>query len=150
MLRTVILYGDPEDASLTLPLCRALERLGGVAYLGPGRAAAYHEPGRAPRFLLWETGALLCCDLPRALVLLKQGAAPPPDLSPLPQATVLGGGDLPALSSVGERSAVVELRAPLPRMEGGALESGEYTVELAAPMEGYALLACCAAQLWAR
>ena len=146
-MQTVILYGGLDDASLTLPLCRALEHLGGVVYFGPGRAAAYADC--PPRFLLWETDTLLCCDIPRPLVLLKQGARPPQGLSPLQQAVVLGGQILPALSSLGEQSAVVELRRPLPRIDGSMLDAGEYTVELSAPMEGYALLACCAVELWA-
>jgi hypothetical protein len=171
--RTVLLYGPKEESSLTLPLCRALEGLGGVLYLGPEGIAAYGEAPR--RFLLLETDGLLGCDLPAPLLVLKPGAdepsrfhapegtivlanksAPlPPEpaglLAPRPPACWLacecGEQSVLAISSLREESAVVELRQSLAMPGGGVLEPGEYPMQLPAPMEGYTLLCHCAATL---
>ncbi|MCL2106909.1 MAG: hypothetical protein FWH26_07650 [Oscillospiraceae bacterium] len=166
----VVLLGSPSDTSLTLPLCRALESLGGVLFAGHGCLAAYGAPEASRRrFLLWETEALFSLGAENALLVLKQGTPFPQDVGGVQRLTVLADHPAPAfpalrgvewigcacgegrselaLSSLREDRAVAELRRPLTRPDGKALEPGEFPIRLSAPMEGYPLLCCCAVEL---
>lgn len=166
----VFLYGDLRDTSFTLPLCRALAELGGVLYYGEGCAALYGAPGAAgPRFFLLETDRLRSCGAEDALVICKEGAAFPDNLSHPGRLYILantsapggttdctaaggdkiwlgcgcGEGSALALSSLREDSAVVELRRAIPLPGGGAAEPTEIPMRLDAPTEGWPLLCAC-------
>ncbi|MDR1927015.1 MAG: hypothetical protein LBQ33_00045 [Oscillospiraceae bacterium] len=165
----LLLYGDREDTSLTLPLCGLLSRMGGVRYLGFGLAAEY--PLAASRFLLFETAELRCCGAEQALLVLKQGSDYPEGFSPPEHLTVLAQSAKPdwlaaedgkqlewidldcgaestlSLSSLRESRAVLELRRTVTLADGTALEPGAFPLELHAPAEGFPLLCCCALRL---
>ncbi len=164
----VILYGDPQDTTLTLPICRALAALGGVLYYGDGCAAVYGESGAAGlRFVLLETSQLRACGAEDALIVCKHGAVFPQNLGRPERLYVLtaapphgeaaaglewldcawGESSALALSSLREDCAVVELRRTIPLPGGGELESGEYPLRLGVPMEGWPLLCCCGVQM---
>lgn len=166
-MQLVVLYGDLQDTTLTLPLCRTLAALGGVLYCGDGCTAVCGDPGAAGlRFVLLETERLRSCGAEDTLVICKLGAAfpqsagfaerlyalaaapPPPPAEGLEWlGCACGEESTLALSSLREESAVVELRRTLPLPGGGALEPGEFPVRLRVPTEGYPLLCCCGVEL---
>jgi hypothetical protein len=159
----ILLYGDLQDTTLTLPLSRTLAALGGVLYCGAGCTALYGDPGAAGlRFVLHETEQLHSCGVEDALVICQLGAAFPQTLGFAERLFVLAASPAPpraegmvwlgcacgeestlALSSLREESAVVELRRALPLPGGDALEPGEFPLRLPAPLEGYPLLCYC-------
>ncbi|MDR1465563.1 MAG: hypothetical protein LBJ11_09750 [Oscillospiraceae bacterium] len=162
---TAVLYGDVRDSSLSLPLCRSLERLGGVIYVGPGCVSVF---GQGQRCLLAELGRPESCGGEEALLILKRDEPFPREMSLPPRLTVIAAQPKPedfppgravewiscggvnntlALSSLREDCAVVELRRTVSLPGGGTREPGELLFRLPAPMEGYPLLCCCAVEL---
>ncbi|MDR2524988.1 MAG: hypothetical protein LBC83_02160 [Oscillospiraceae bacterium] len=166
--QAVFLYGEAQDITLTLPLCRTLAALGGVQYFGHGIAASYGFAGVAGmRFVLLESESLRCCGVENAVVICKQGvvlpgtigyadrlyavcSAPPPPHLPESVEWVgcaCGKDATLALSSLREDSAVAELCRPLPLPGGGNREPGEFPLRHGVPPEGYPMLCCAALEL---
>ena len=65
----IFLLGEENDAAIRLPLCRVLERHGGVLHICGAHAAQY-AIGPA-RFLLYETSRLDSIQAERALLIFK-------------------------------------------------------------------------------
>lgn len=159
-MQTIILYGDAGDIRLTFPLCRTLERYGGVLHLRGGSIGEYSDA--APEFLLYETDTLENIQLNHGLLLMKEHAAAQPGLpvvSGVDAAILADAGDpglnLPLircgtsdentilLSSLEEQSAVVTLGQVL-HIGGRTHEPHDMHVRLTHPITPYPLLACCA------
>lgn len=69
----VFLLGEEHDAALRLPLCRILERYGGVLHICGAHAAQY-AIGQA-RFLLCETSRLESIQAEQAILIFKSQQA---------------------------------------------------------------------------
>lgn len=162
-MRTILLYGSNADISLTFPLCRALERYGGVLHLRGGTISEYSDT--LPEFLLYETDDLETIQLNHGLLLIKEHASlfsgrlgiSGVDAIILPGTTAMAG--IPALplircgtsnsntvmlSSLEEHHAVATLGRTL-SVNGHTYEPHDIPIHLTYPIPPYPLLACCAA-----
>src|SRR5690554_6716528 len=65
----VILFGDKKDTSITLPLCRCLERHGGVFYISDGCISEYSDTN--PSFIIIESDNIQNYDAENSIFVLK-------------------------------------------------------------------------------
>lgn len=157
-MRTIILYGEKGDSRLTFPLCRTLERYGGVLHLHGGNIGEYSDA--APEFLLYETDTLESIQLNHGLLLFKESAAITgrrPGISGL-DAVILPDTAAPEthllaircgtssecavmLSSLEEQSAAVTLGQTL-QIGGRTYEPHDIHIRLTHPIAPYPLMAC--------
>ncbi|MFR8011846.1 MAG: hypothetical protein ACLU8W_08845 [Clostridia bacterium] len=161
-MRTILLYGSDTDISLTFPLCRVLERYGGVLHLHGGAIGEYSDA--APEFLIYETNRLESIQLNHGLLLMKEQAPSPPgrpgisgvdalilpDTSAIPVAPSLplircgtSNSNTMMLSSLDEHHAVATLGRTL-CISGRTYEPHDIPIQLTHPISPYPLLACCA------
>lgn len=166
----IFLLGEESDAAIRLPLCRVLERHGGVLHVCGAHAAQY-TMGKA-RFLLYETGRLNSIQAEQALLIFKSkqaASARPLALSEgvvsiletenqAAARTLLHSGataltcgltarDTLTLSSISDRNPVISIQRSITAFDGHTLEPCEKRVALHAPLSGYALLSVCAVLL---
>ncbi|HIT53019.1 MAG TPA: hypothetical protein IAD07_03675 [Candidatus Fimivicinus intestinavium] len=168
----IFLLGEESDAAIRLPLCRVLERHGGVLHICNGHAAQY-AIGPA-RFLLYETSKLDTLQAEGTILLFK--TRQPACRHPL----TLSGGvtaileteneaaarrllhtgstaltcgltarDTLTLSSISDTAPVVSIQRTITMLNGRILEPCEKRVRLHTPLAGYALLSACAVLLLA-
>lgn len=161
-MQTILLYGSDADIGLTFPLCRTLERYGGVLHLHGGTISEYSDA--APEFLIYETDKLENLQLNHGLLLLKEHAAQLsgrpgicgidaiilPDMSAtagMPSFPLIRCGTSDSntvmLSSLEEHRAVVTLGQTL-CIGGRTYEPHDIPIQLTHPITPYPLLACCA------
>ncbi|MCR4616506.1 MAG: hypothetical protein K5756_10240 [Clostridiales bacterium] len=165
----IVLYGDRSDTSLTLPLCRCLERQGGVLYYGGGHLAEYCCA--APNFTVFETDTISGCDGDNTVVIFKSAFNQPPDIwgregilavcenenrravDFLSSRNVnmltcsAGGRGALTISSIGDSGAVINLSRCLTTFTGRYVMPGEVTIKTAPIPNAYALLAVCSVLL---
>lgn len=161
-MRTILLYGSDADIGLTFPLCRTLERYGGVLHLHGGTIGEYSDT--APEFLLYETDKLESIQLNHGLLMMKEHASLTPGISGISgvDAVILpdtakapespafplircgtSDGNTMLLSSLEEHRAVVTLGQTL-CVSGRIYEPHDISIQLTHPVPPYPLLACCA------
>lgn len=161
-MRTILLYGNDADIGLTFPLCRTLERYGGVLHLHGGTIGEYSDA--TPEFLLYETDKLESLQLNHGLLLMKEHASLTPERPGISGADALilpdaaegpetpalplircgaSGGNTVLLSSLEEHSAVATLGQTL-CVCGRTYEPHDMHIQLTHPITPYPLLACCA------
>ena len=165
----IVLYGDRSDTSLTLPLCRCLERQGGVLYYGGGHLADYCCA--VPNFAVFETDTLRGCDGDNTVVIFKSAFNDPPDIwgrdgiravcekENIRAADFLssrgvdhltcsaGDGGTLTVSSIGESCAVINVSSCITTFTGRYVMPGEVTIKTAPIPNAYALLAVCSVLL---
>lgn len=166
----IFLLGEENDAAIRLPLCRVLERHGGVLHIC-GTHAAQYAIGPA-RFLLYETSRLDSIQAERALLIFKTRQAffsHPLVLSDgvisiletenetaarmlLHTGTTaltcgLTARDTLTLSSISDTDPVVSIQRAITTVDGHTLEPCEKRIVLHAPLSGYSLLSVCAVLL---
>lgn len=166
----IFLLGEERDAALRLPLCRVLERYGGVVHICGAHAAQY-AMGPA-RFFIYEASRLESIQAEQAILIFKtrQAAASHPlalsagVVSILETeneaaarallhsgATALTCGltarDTLTLSSISDINPVVSIQRAITAFDGLTLEPCEKRIALRAPLSGYALLSVCAVLL---
>ena len=165
----VLLYGDRSDTSLTLPLCRCLERQGGVLYYGGGHLVEYASI--APKFAVFETDILKGCDSENTVLIFKSAFAEPPDIwgreglcavcekennreaelladrgVDFLTCSSVGGGTL-TVSSIGDSGAVVNVSECITTFSGRYVLPGEVKIKTAPFANAYAMLAVCSVLL---
>ena len=165
----IVLYGDKSDTSITLPLCRCLERQGGVLYYGGGYLAEYCCT--APKFAVFETETLKGCDGDNTVIIFKSSFDRPPDICRreglcavcetenrraadflsargVDIITCSAGdrGDL-TISSIGDSRTVVNVSRCVTTLTGRCVLPGEVTIKTAPVSNAYALLAVCSVLL---
>ncbi len=163
----IVLAGAAGDTSLTLPLCRALEKHGGVVYFGNSRACEYGLG--IPRFLIYETENPESLQIENALVVFKsEQAGLERKISAVESAAGLAEAENPAidriracfpntlttcgagakntvtLSSLSEGSASISVQNTVKLLDGKELEPCEFRVKLSSRFEGIPLLFACA------
>lgn len=168
----VFLVGEKSDAAIRLPLCRALERHGGVLHICNGHAAQY-AIGPA-HFLLYETSRLDTLQAESAILVFKTHQpkfCPTLTLSSGVTAILeteneiaarrllhtgntaltcgLTARDTLTLSSISDTEPVVSIQRTVTMLNGRTLEPCEKRVRLHTPLSGYALLSVCATLLLA-
>ena len=163
----IFLLGEERDVALRLPLCRILERYGGVLHICGAHAAQY-AIGQA-RFLLCETSRLDSIQAEQAILIFKSRQAV--SSSPLSLsdgvisiletgheaaarmllhtgATALTCGltarDTLTLSSISDTAPVVTIQRAITTFDGHTLEPCEKRIALHTPLPDYALLSICA------
>jgi len=163
----IILYGDPADTSLTLPLCRALSNHGGALYVGVNCVSEYSVV--SPEFFVFETDRLDSCGADKAILLFKtKSSLYRPKITPadsvaavaeyedaaaaeaakklsVPLVTCgMGSKNCVSVSSVDEKSAVIAVHRPITLLSGKDLLPCEFNVATQTKMSGYPLMALCA------
>lgn len=166
----IFLLGEESDAAIRLPLCRVLERRGGVLHICGAHASQY-AMGQA-RFLLYETSRLDAVQAEQAILIFKTRQAAHAHPLALSKgivsileseneaaarsllnsgATALTCGltarDTLTLSSFSDTSPVVSIQRSITAFDGHTLEPCEQPIALHAPLSGYALLSVCAVLL---
>lgn len=159
----VVLFGDRNDTSLTLPLCRCLERYGGVLYLGAGCIAEYSSQNS--EFVLIETDCIENCNVENSIFILKSpellsemGFLPNemnyiisefndniravPAKNSLILCSTGSKGDI-LLSSLNQTSACISVQHCLKTLSGRQLDPCEFKVGMDTEIIGYPLLAIC-------
>jgi hypothetical protein len=157
----VVLFGDRNDTSLTLPFCRCLERHGGVLYSGSGCIAEYSQ--RKTDFVLIETDFIESYNAENSIFVLKS-----PELfhclnfitnenyiviseysdninkghAPVILCSTGSKGDI-LLSSLSESGACVSIQHCMTTLNGRQLDPCEFKVKADVAIMGYPLLAVC-------
>jgi|LSQX01.1.fsa_nt_gb hypothetical protein len=157
----VVLFGDRNDTSLTLPFCRCLERHGGVLYLGAGCIAEYSP--RKTDFVLIETDFIESYNAENSIFVVKS-----PKLlhrldfisnenyiiiSEYSENVCKGGkpvvlcstgskGDI-LLSSLNKSGACISVEHCLTTLTGKRLAPCEFKVKTDVDIMGFSLLALC-------
>lgn len=168
-MTTVILYGAQSDTSISLPMCRALEKAGGVIHFCNGTINEYAIS--RPRFLLYETDQLENLQLSDCILLFKPSAsAPTRKPSVCKNAVLIAEGenegvrklaaelglccitcgmssrDTLVISSMGETEANISVRSEI-QLEEAGIEPRDLTAHFLQREDAYALLARCAVLL---
>lgn len=156
----VILYGEKNDASLTLPLCRALSHNGGVLYIGEACVCEYSAV--SPDFVVFETDTLENFTADKTIFIFKSSHNAAPKISPSDRAIIIcdnddniktdvpvitcgnGISDSISLSSHSDGKAVIEVRKAVTLFSGNDLEKSEFCAVTGTKLDGYLLLAICA------
>ena len=166
----VFLLGEDHDATLRLPLCRILERHGGVLHICGAHAAQY-AIGPA-RFLLYETSRLDSIQAEQAILIFKSRQAVQNSTLSLSDGVIsileteneaaarmllhtgttaltcgLTARDTLTLSSISDTTPVVTIQRAITAFDGRTLEPCEKRIALHAPLSGYELLSVCAVLL---
>ena len=152
----VFLLGEEHDAALRLPLCRILERYGGVLHICGAHAAQY-AIGQA-RFLLCETSRLESIQAEQAILIFKSQQAISCGQLSLSDGVIsileteneaaarmlLHTRDTLTLSSISDTAPVVTIQRAITTFDGHTLEPCEKRITLHTPLPDYALLSICA------
>ncbi len=165
----IILFGDKSDTLITLPLCRSLERYGGVLYFGDGCLAEYSCS--SPKFAVFETDTLCGCDTENTIIIFKSSFTDCPavfgfdNVGAVCEASnrravdflarsrinfitcSMGGNGTVIPSSIGEQSAVVSVSECVTTLSGKCVLPCELTIKTAPIPNGYPLLAVCSVLL---
>ncbi|HZJ78069.1 MAG TPA: hypothetical protein VFD52_04665 [Clostridia bacterium] len=161
----VILFGDKNDTSLTLPLCRCLERHGGVFYISDGCISEYSNT--SPSFIVIESDSIENFNAEGSIFILKSPKSVKKILAlnsennyvvteyskaldtireasniPIIRCSSGNMGDV-TLSSLNESSACVGIEHSITTLLGKKLEPCEFKVDLGSDICGYPLLAVC-------
>lgn len=165
-MNKIILFGSPDNAALTLPLCRSLSENGGALYLKSGCISEYSHV--SPEFAVFETDRLDICNADKTILIFKNDAAVfQPSFAPcdklavvsesgnhaaarfaakngLPLTTYgMGSGSCVSASSIGEKQAVVSVHRIIELLSGRTLEPCEFTVRYEQRPDNYILLPIC-------
>lgn len=165
-MNKIILFGNPDDAGLTLPLCRSLSENGGALYFKSGCISEYSSV--SPEFAVFETDKLDICNADKTILLFKNDASVSgPSFAPceklavvsesgnhaaarfaarnkLPLTTYgMGSNSCVSASSIGEKQAVISVHRSIELLSGTTLEPCEFTVLYTQRPDNFILLPLC-------
>lgn len=170
-MKDIFLCGDPGEKSVTQALLTALSLYGGVRFFSPEKVS---EGGVSAEFLLYECPSVPKIELPRGILLLKNGLRPQKEPVSLPdgffcvleaqnrQAADLlqgsgavvvscgtGAKDTLSIAGLESSGATISLQRNLSTLDGKVLEPHDFNVTFSVPRSPYQILFVSAALLLA-
>ena len=166
----IILYGEKNDTSISIRLCRVLQRNGGVLHICDGNITEYSIG--TPNFLIYETDDIENFNSSSGILLFKTSQNSNTQKAALSDRIIsivesdnvaalkmlkdngsdtvtcgMSSKDTITLSSIGENIAVLSIQREMKAVDGTAIQPSEIQVKLSKHIEGYPLLSVCAVLL---